>query len=70
MQIAVLIQFITMGTGAPRQFAFIAQGGLCSGCCSLLKKKEHISFLQSKKYLATAVLTVIDKFPLSLAIGI
>ena len=71
MQIPVSIQFITMATDSPKQFAFIAQGGLCSVCCSLLEKKECTSFLQSgPKYLATALFTVIGKFPLSLAIGI
>lgn len=51
VQIPVLIQFITMGTGSPRQFTFIAQGGLCSVCCSLLEKKKgtHKLFMKQPK---------------------
>lgn len=45
MQIPVLIQFITMGTGWPRQSTFIAQGGLCSLSAVAHWKKECVHFL-------------------------
>lgn len=49
MQIPVLIQFITMGTGWPRQSTLIAQGGLCSLCCSSLEKGMHSFFMMQPK---------------------